>query len=189
VSCLEGKGPPDLEALVIACAAELLVISGKATDRSAAGRQAADCLASEEPRKRWEQMLQAQGAHLDALQSKLAAGDAAPAICEVKSIGNGFISKCNARVIGEVIRDLGGGRLSKESVINHTVGVDRILKIGDPVVPGTVLARVHGETASEAEAVCARVQAAFETSAEPPARPELILEVVDEQGPEMQSAG
>jgi pyrimidine-nucleoside phosphorylase len=190
VSCLEGSGPGDLEELVIACAAELLMISGSAKGREAARRQATDCLASGEPRKCWDRMLRAQGADLDAFQRKLAADQTAPVTCEVESRAAGFVSNCDARVIGEVIRDLGGGRLSKESVINHAVGVDRILKIGARVEPGKVLARVHAANASECEAACGRIRTAFEITPQPPAAtPPLIIEVVDGQEANLPTVG
>jgi pyrimidine-nucleoside phosphorylase len=189
-SCLEGTGPEDLEDLVIGCAAELLRISGRAKGREAARREAADCLASGEPQKRWERMLQAQGADLNAFQRKLAAENAASAICLVESRADGFVSSCDARVIGEVIRDLGGGRLNKESVIDHRVGVDRILKVGARVKPGAVLARVHAAAALAGEAACDRIRSAFEITAQPPsATPRLIVEVVDGQRAPLQTVG
>jgi len=39
----------------------------------------------------------------------------------VKSEKAGYVSKCDARIIGEVIRDIGGGRLTKDSTINFEV--------------------------------------------------------------------
>ena len=54
-------------------------------------------------------------------------------VVELKAEKAGFVSKCDARIIGEVIRDLGGGRLTKESAINYDVGVDQIAKPGERV--------------------------------------------------------
>ena len=77
---------------------------------------------------------------------------------------SGFISRCGARVRGEVIRDLGGGRLTKDSVINFDVGVDGIAKPGEEVKAGSTLARVHAVTTSQAEQAAARMVKAFEVS-------------------------
>ena len=52
----------DLQDLVLTCAAHLLVQTGKAVSLAAAHQQAADCLASGQPRKKWQEMLTAQGA-------------------------------------------------------------------------------------------------------------------------------
>ena len=164
VACLEGTGPEDLRELVIAFAAHLLVQSAKAASLDDARRQAADCLASGAPRKKWDEMLAAQGADLDAFRSKLDRDHTAPTILEIKAGRAGFMAKCDARIIGEVIRDLGGGRLTKDSVINFDVGVDRIAKPGEEVKAGSTLARVHAVTTSQAEQAAARMVKAFEVS-------------------------
>ena len=126
VECLEGRGPKDLRELVLACAAHLLVQTGKAKTLDAALQQAADCLASGKPRQKWNEMLAAQGADLAAFDRKLALEHTAPVVVELKAPASGFVSRCDARIIGEVVRDLGGGRFTKESGINYDVGVDDI---------------------------------------------------------------
>jgi thymidine phosphorylase len=90
----------------------------------------------------------------------------------------GFVAKCNARIIGEVIRDLGGGRLTKESAINYDVGIDRLAKPGEAVQKNSILARIHAASQSQAEAACARLQAAFEISAKPPMATRLVAEII-----------
>src|SRR5205807_8751738 len=62
---------------------------------------------------------------------KLTLDHTAPAVLEVKASKEGFVSRCDARIIGEVVRDLGGGRLTKDSVINYDVGVDQLAKPDD----------------------------------------------------------
>jgi thymidine phosphorylase len=120
----------DLRSLVLDCAAHLLVQTGKAGSLAAARKQAASCLASGAPRKKWDEMLIAQGADLNAFNKKLALDHTAPVVLEIKADRGGSISKCDARIVGEVIHDLGGGRLTKESVIDHDVGVDQLAKPG-----------------------------------------------------------
>jgi thymidine phosphorylase len=90
----------------------------------------------------------------------------------------GFVSKCDARLIGEVIRDLGGGRLTKESVINHDVGLDRIAKPGETVKSSDRLARIHAADRGQANAACARLKAAFGISAQPPRTVPLVARVI-----------
>src|ERR1035441_3935861 len=52
--------------------AHLLVQTRKAKSLAAARKQAADCLNSSAPRKKWDEMLVAQGADLGAFNKKLA---------------------------------------------------------------------------------------------------------------------
>ena len=90
----------------------------------------------------------------------------------------GFVAKCNARLIGEVIRDLGGGRLTKESAINYDVGVDRIAKPGERVEKSEVLCRVHAVDSASVKAAITRLKTAFEISVKPPAKTPLVVEIL-----------
>jgi pyrimidine-nucleoside phosphorylase len=156
--------PTDLRELVLQCAAHLLVQTRKAKSFSVAYKQAEACLDSGAPRRKWDEMLVAQGADLKAFNKKLRYDHTAAAIVELKANRTGFVSKCDARVIGEIIRDLGGGRLTKESKINYDVGVDRIAKPSEAVKAGSILARVHSASRSQADTACKRLQSAFEVS-------------------------
>jgi thymidine phosphorylase len=168
----------DLSLLVLDYAAHLLVQTHKAKTLAAARNQAADCLASGAPRKKWDEMLVAQGADLGAFNKKLALDHTAPVVVELKAEKPGFVSKCDARLIGEVIRDLGGGRLTKESAINYDVGIDRLAKPGEAVQKNSVLARIHAADQSQAKSACARLRAAFEISAMPPRATRLVAEII-----------
>ena len=168
----------DLRELALTCAAHLLVQTGKTRSIDAARQQAERCLASGGPRKKWDEMLAAQGADLAAFNRKLALDHTAPVVVELKARSTGFISRCDARTIGEVVRDLGGGRLTKDSVINYDVGLDSISKIGEQVSAGLTLARVHAVDQAQAEAACARLVTAFEVSAQLSNEVPLIAEVI-----------
>jgi thymidine phosphorylase len=178
VLCLEGRGPDDLRQLVIACAAHLLVQTGKAKTPEAARRQAEDCLASGKPREKWNEMLAAQGADLAAFNRKLALDHTAPVVVELKAPASGFVARCDARILGEAVRDLGGGRFTKESGINYDVGVDAIAKPGEAIQAGGVLARIHAADRAQADGACGRLKTAFDISAQPPAPAPLIAEII-----------
>jgi len=190
MACLEGRGSivegeaptrsatDDLRELVLISAAHLLVQSGKTNSLDTARQQAQACLDSGAARNKWEEMLMAQGADPEALHRKLALDHTAPVVMEVKAAQSGFVSRCDARLIGEVVRDLGGGRLTKESVINHDVGVDCIAKPGERVSQSTILARIHAADANQARAAEIRLMAAFEFSQEPPVAIRLVEEMI-----------
>lgn len=178
VRCLEGYGPDDLQELVIECAASLLVQTGKVSAIAQARSQALQCLASGSPRRKWDELLVAQGADLDAFRHKLALDHTAPVVLEFETPDEGFVTRCDARVIGEIVRDLGGGRLTKETVINHDVGVDMLAKPGEAFGVSSVLARVHATTPAQARAACERLKTAFEISDEPPAELPLICDTI-----------
>jgi len=177
-ACLEGKGPKDLEELVLACAAHLLVQTGKAAPLEKARAQAAQCLASGKARQKWEEMLAAQGADLTDYHHKRALDHTANVVQELTAPRDGFVARCDAKLVGEVIRDLGAGRLTKESIINPDVGIDRLTKPGMAVRKGAILCRVHAADEAGAKQACSRLQTAFAFSDGPPGIPSLIRQVI-----------
>jgi pyrimidine-nucleoside phosphorylase len=180
VECLENKGPDDLRDLVLEFAAHLLVQTRKAKKFSIAKKFAADSLNSGAPRKKFDEMLAAQGADLEAFNQKLSHDSTAPVVFELKSGRAGFLSKCDARIIGEVIRDLGGGRLAKDAKLNYEVGVDRIAKPGERVEKSAALCRVHAATERDAEQARRRSKNAFELSDKSRKQRPLVTGVISE---------
>jgi len=82
-------------------------------------------------------------------------------------------------MLGEVIRDLGGGRLIKESPLDPEVGLDHLVKPGEAVQPGSVLCRIHAARKEEATAAALRAQAAYEIGEGRPEPAPLVVEVVE----------
>jgi pyrimidine-nucleoside phosphorylase len=184
LACLEsraGETPArvydDLRLLVIEFAAHLLVQTRQARTLALARKQAEACLDSGAPRKKWDEMLAAQGADLKAFNRKLALDSIAKTVVELKSEKAGYVSRCDARIIGEVIRDLGGGRLTKDAVVNHDVGVDQIARPGKRVEKSETLCRVHAADSAGARSAIGRLKTAFEISATPPAQTPRVAEI------------
>jgi len=179
VLCLEGHGPDDLQELVIACAAHLLVQTGKCRDIAVAQHLALNCLASRTPRRKFDELVAAQGGDLEAFKHRLTLDHTASVVLELRSDDDGFVSRCDARLVGEIVRDLGGGRMTKEAAINPDVGIDQLAKPGERVGEGSVLAHIHATDRVSAEAALERLRHAFELSDELPPIPPLIQEVVE----------
>jgi pyrimidine-nucleoside phosphorylase len=178
MKCMEGSGAADLSELVLACATHLLLQTRKAKTLDAAKRMAKECWNSGAPRAKWDEMIVAQGADLEAFNEKLALDHTAAVVVESIATKAGFVSKCDARIIGEVVRDLGGGRLTKESTINHDVGIDGLMKPGEAVSRGSTLARVHAANREDAAVARERLKAAFEISAQKPKLSPLLSQII-----------
>lgn len=175
VECLAGAGPEDLRDLVVASAAQLLVLTGGADSIAAAQNKAAACLASGEPLRKWEHLLQAQGADMPRYHALLKLDSTAAAVREVRSPADGFVAHCDARIFGEVLRDHGAGRLNRDSVIRPEVGVDRLVKPGEAIRKGETLFRVHAGSTEEAASMGEKLLMALDVSGEAPQPRRLIV--------------
>lgn len=167
VECLECRGPADLEQLVIESAGQLLVLSGRDEDLDAARGRARAMLQSRQPLAKWEQMLAAQGVDIAHYQ-KAVTHSAAPVIRELAAERADYVQACDARIIGEVVRDLGGGRMDKSSRIDPLVGVDQIVKPGERVGHRSVLCRIHARNHGDAERAMEQIKPAFRVGDELP---------------------
>ncbi len=175
----EPEDCPDLLDLVVTCSAHLLVLAGKAGLLSAAKAQARQCLASGKPLQKWNEMLRAQGADLEKFQRELEKDSRAAVVREVLAQRDGFVVSCDARIIGEVVRDLGAGRVTKESLIDFDTGLDRIAKPGETVREGAVLACIHASNAAAAERAASRILPAFQIADQPSPVQPLITELIE----------
>lgn len=171
VACLECQGPDDLQELVLHLAASLLVQTGKSPDLDSALNKAGVVLASGKPREKWNAMLAAQGADMEAFEARLQQDSIAPVVLAYASVTEGFVAGCAAQVIGEIVRDLGGGRFVKDDRIQPDVGIDQLAKPGEAVVAGQVLGRIHARTPEEADRALVKLKTGFSLSSDPVTEP------------------
>ncbi|KAF2438211.1 pyrimidine-nucleoside phosphorylase [Karstenula rhodostoma CBS 690.94] len=160
VECLENRGPDDLRELVLQCAGRLLVLTGRESNLAAGLAKASACLESGVPRAKWNELLEAQGGDLNAFTEKLKSPIQAFSLPIVAS-KSGTISACNARIIGEVVRDLGGGRAAKDSILDLNVGIADMKKPGEQVEQGEKLCVLYARNEIEATANAERTCSAW----------------------------
>ncbi len=169
IRTLNGEGPADLTELALTLAEEGLALAGLPPERARAVWQSGSALA------KFREFVAAQGGDPRVVDEpeRLAL---APEVEEVRADSGGVVSALDALKVGVAAMRLGGGREKKGDPVDHGVGVYLLKKIGDPVRPGEVLARLYhrGRGLEEARALVAsayRVAEAAET-------PSLVVEVV-----------
>jgi pyrimidine-nucleoside phosphorylase len=164
VACLSGGGPPDLRELVLDCAAHLTEMTGRAPNLAAARSLAAEHLDSGAALAKWEQLLEAQGARLEEYRAMILQDTLAAATAEVTAQAAGNLRDVDGALIGAVLRDHGAGRVCRGAVIRAEIGLDRICPVSSTVARGSLLARVHANSPSEASGMAAKLQSAFVVS-------------------------
>jgi pyrimidine-nucleoside phosphorylase len=170
---LAGDGPADFRELVVAAAAQLLVLSDLRLDEGEARRHATAALVDGSALAAYERWIRAQGGDPDpALLPR------APVVRHLLAPRGGYVRELRAREVAAVARALGAGRERKEDSVDHAVGVVCLAKRGDEVARGEPLAEVHAPDESAAETAEAGLLTAYEIGDEPEPRP-LVLEVIE----------
>jgi len=169
LDCLSGEGPDDLRAITIALGAELLISLGNVADRTQAEAVLSQKLESGAARQVFEQMVTAQGGRL---------GEVRPVAAEflISSDRAGFVTRIDAEALGRAVIDLGGGRRHVGESIDHSVGLEMLVRIGDEVNPGQPLIRVFAR--NETPALFARIRSAVRVADDEIDWPEFIVERV-----------
>lgn len=142
VRCLQGKGPPDLETIVLdlACAVSI-------SPRSELEKMLRDGRAW----KKFQQMVAAQGGAVESLE-RLGSIHKAPVIHEVKAPHSGVLQRLDAGFLGQAVLELGAGRTQASDPVDPAVGVDQMRKVGQSVQSGETLLRIHARSRAAAEA-------------------------------------
>ncbi len=138
---LRGEGPADVRELAVRLAGRLaeaaaVVPGGEGEDRARAALADGGALARAE---RW---VERQGGDPEVWTDPRAVA-IAPAAYEVHAPRDGVVTGIDGRVVGEVVRRLGAGRLHPAQSIDHAVGVTIVAAPGDPVVREDPVMLVH----------------------------------------------
>ena len=86
---------------------------------------------------------------------------------QVMNTEEGYVSRILAEDIGLASLVLGGGRLTKESKVDLSVGILIHKKRGELVHPGDVLATIYANDMEKAKEAYGRIVRAYEISPEP----------------------
>ncbi|MGE0756397.1 MAG: thymidine phosphorylase, partial [Pirellulaceae bacterium] len=164
---LAGKGPPDLVEVTIALGAELLVATGRATSTVEASRMLDGHLQSGAALTRFDAMVRAQGGDLDRPRPT------APAH-EIVAPQAGFVRTMDVERLGQAVIALGGGRRILADRIDHAVGFEMLVRLGDRVDRGQPLVRVLAQRGT-ASHVDAEICSAIELGEQPLEPPPLIM--------------
>jgi pyrimidine-nucleoside phosphorylase len=86
---------------------------------------------------------------------------------EVKSPRSGYLAVIDACEAGKTVGLLGGGRAEKGDLIDYTVGLMVMHKVGDWVKEGDVLFTIHANDKVKLEQGITKMLAAHQWSSEP----------------------
>lgn len=138
---LAGAGPADLRELSLELAAEVLVMTSLAADIAAARATLTAHLDSGRALEKFREMVTAQGGDLDAPRRR------APT-WTLESREAGYVAAMDAERLGLAVVEMGGGRKHLGEPIDHGVGIEMLVRLGDRVERGQPLMNILAPTAA-----------------------------------------
>lgn len=150
LECLKGAGPPDLRKVVLDLSETIAGVS-----RSELERMLDDGTAS----RKFEELVNRQGGKVEDLK-RLAEIHKATVIHDIVAGNGGVVKGVDAGKIGQASLELGAGRSKAGDSVDFAVGFDRLVKCGEEVSRGDVIARAHARSQDAAERAQAAVLAA-----------------------------
>lgn len=125
IDTLKGNGPKDLEKLVLTIGS-IMVSTVKNISLDEAYNMLSDNLHNDKGYQKFEQFVKYQNGDIN----NIIVSDN---IISIKSKEEGFISEIDTEKLGEIVKNIGGGRISKEDSIDYGVGIVMNKKTGDLV--------------------------------------------------------
>lgn len=133
IESLEGGGPDDLRKMTLDLAEKISGVTRAELER---------LLDDGSARAKFDELVAAQGGNPADLP-RLAEIHRAPEIREVLAPTTGVIDKVDAGLIGQAAVQLGAGRARATDGVDHAVGFDQLVKIGEHAHSGQPLCRIH----------------------------------------------
>lgn len=179
IEALRGNGPKDLMEVVYALGKQMLLLAGRAEDESIAEHLITETIENKNALKKLAEFVENQGGkkeqvlHSDQLPK-------ARYVIPVLSDESGYIRQILAQEIGIACMILGGGRETKESTIDLSVGVLLQKKRADSVKSGEVLAYIHANDREKAITASNYIRNAYELTQEPVEKVQMVKQIIRE---------
>ncbi|RCK27086.1 thymidine phosphorylase [Thalassospira profundimaris] len=147
--------------VTMALAAEMLAVSGVATDVSEGLRQATDALESGKAAEVFGKMVASLGGPNDFVEKHANYLEAAPMTNAVTAAKTGRVLSMDARKVGLALVALKGGRTRADQKIDFAVGFTDFIKVGQPVSAETPLCVAHTRDQAQLDAATALLREAI----------------------------
>ncbi|MBO5551468.1 MAG: thymidine phosphorylase [Lachnospiraceae bacterium] len=161
IEALKGNAAPDVEKVMEVIIPEMIMAGGKAESRDEAWRLAMEAVSSGRALEVFRKMIAAQHGNPEVTEDYSLFPQAA-VHTEVYADRDGYMRITDCAGIGECVKVLGGGRITKEQEIDLSVGLDLKVKGGEKVSRGDCLVEIMSRNEEDAEAAKAQFLSSIE---------------------------
>lgn len=161
IETLKGNGPKDLYELCLKLGSKLLIMSGKCLSEDEAVILLEQNIKNGLALEKFIELVEKQGGDSSYIKnpSKFILSETK---IEVISDYTGYVKSIDALLIGEVARDLGAGRLTKDTVLDLGAGIVLNKKIDDKVNKGDLLATFYTNKNEEVSTAIENIKSAYQ---------------------------
>lgn len=177
IATLRGEGPADFEELCLVLGSQMLIAGGKAETPEAARAMLQQVIADGSALHKLEQFVEAQGGDARAVTDPelLPKASMVVPVCAPR---DGYVERIQCEEVGLCSLVLGGGRETKESEIDLSVGIILNKKKGDAVRAGEPLGYLHANNEKRLKDAAERFLAAYTISDTAPEQDPLVRGIV-----------
>ncbi len=179
IDTLKGHGPSDFQELCLVLGTQMLLAGGRTQDPEEAEEMLRESIENGDALRKLAQFVESQGGDARAVYDP-GLLPAAPIRQTLAAPVSGYISHIACDEIGICSLLLGGGRETKDSSIDLSVGLVLQKKVGDYVEAGEPIAVIHARDARGAALAGERFLKACVTSPRAPGKRPLIKEILTE---------
>ncbi len=176
IAILKNRGPKDVRELTLTLAAHMLVLGKRAESLEIALGMCEDALKDGRALKAFKQLIERQGGDSRVVDDPTLLPQAKYKV-PVTAATDGFVTAIDSNALGIAVMQLGGGRATKDSVLDLAVGLVLHKKVGTPVTAGDTLAMIHADS-DDIDAVAQAIQAAFTIGPVAPVKQPLIKQII-----------
>ena len=177
IAALRGEFTGDLTELCLTIGSNILLLGGLADTEAEARARLQRAIDDGSALAKLRDFIRAQGGDEGVTDDPSRLPSASVRLA-LKAEEQGYVNRMNAEGIGLVCLHLGGGRATKESVIDPAVGVVLEKKVGDAVRPGDVLAVIHASGKAAAQTAAEELRRCYTITKEAPDRTPFIKGVI-----------
>lgn len=144
INTLHGNGPKDLMEICYSSSSTLLIMAHVASNMETARKRLEEVIQNGMAFDCFCRMVEAQGGDVRFVKDTSLFPKATYNV-DVKAVSDGFVKSMDAKTIGLVSCQIGGGREKEGDVIDHAAGITLKKKIGDKVHKGETIMVIHSD--------------------------------------------
>jgi thymidine phosphorylase len=179
IAFLKGEAQePRLAEVVFVLVSEMLIMAGLAANHAQARRQAQAAVGSGQAAERFARMVAELGGPRDLLTSPSRHLPQAPLVAPIFPLAEGYLARVDARGVGCLLVELGGGRQVAGERLDLAVGFSDVAAIGTRVGKDRPLALVHARSAEQVQRAAEVLRSLVSLAEEPASPPAIVHEIL-----------